>query len=131
MTPVQKLLALHWCDHGLLISKGLLAHEEFLLKFAPTGDVQRYIAAFLIGVGQRRMLATYQEHGLPLQGLATEILRNHRLEIRNLKNGKQPIWSGKYQRWDREQRDYYQHLLELEERTLNAILKAYRRTQAA
>ena len=56
------------------------------------------------------MLAAYQEHDLPLQGLATEFRRNHRLEIKNLKQVKRPIWTGKYQRWDRDQRDYYQHL---------------------
>jgi hypothetical protein len=130
VNPVQKLLALHWRDQGLLISKGLLAHEKFLLKFNPTGDAERDTAAFLIGVGQRRMLATYQEFGLPLQGLAIEIRRNHRLEIKNLKQGKRPSWTGQYQRWNPEQRVFYQHLLELEEQTLSAILKTGR-TQAA
>ena len=130
-SPVQSLLAFYWRDQGLAISSDLLTHEEFLLNFIPTGDVERDVAAFLQGVGREDMADVYSEYGLPLRGLALAIRDNHREELANLKQGQRPIWATKYQRWAPEQRTFYGHLLELEAQVLSAIVNSDSQGRAA
>jgi hypothetical protein len=63
------------------------------------------------------------KHGLPLRGLAAEICRNHRSDIANLTRSKRPLWAERGQRWTKEQKDFYEHLLELEVMILESILR--------
>jgi hypothetical protein len=50
------LLASYWQDHGLFISSDLIDHEEFLLNFIPTGNIEDDIAVFMTGVGRDDMM---------------------------------------------------------------------------
>lgn len=122
-TSTQQLLSEYWAGKGLMLSKGLFAHEEFLLKFYPTGQVDRDTAAFLVGVGRRDILAFCRSRNYPLDSLARYIRRNHRAELSRIKRGEQPNWPADYQRWSSDQLTFYKHLLQLEESTLTAILQ--------
>ena len=42
---VQELIASYWRANGLELSSDLLDHQEFLLTFEPTGDIDHDIAA--------------------------------------------------------------------------------------
>jgi hypothetical protein len=130
-SPIQQLLTGYWRDNGLVVSKGLLAHQEFLMRLTPTGDVERDIAAFLIGVGNRKILERYRQFTLPLRGLAAAIVDNHREELARIRNGEDPMWDAKYYRRNEEALRLYQHMLEIEEQVLSTILSQDYPRQAA
>jgi hypothetical protein len=109
--------------HRLAISPALAQREEFLLAFAPTGDLEDDMTAFLMGAGQEDVLAVSRQHDLSLRELAASIRRNHQDEIANLKQGKRPLWSRKYQRWTAGQKFYYANVVELECKILDSILE--------
>jgi hypothetical protein len=104
------------------ISPALANHEEFLLGFVPTGDLEGDMTTFLIGTGQEQTLVLSRQHGLSLRELAASIHHNHQDELSNLNEGKPPLWSEKKQRWSPEQRAFYTHLLRLECKALDSIL---------
>jgi hypothetical protein len=109
--------------HRPAISPALAQREEFLLGFAPTGDLEDDMTAFLIGTGQEDVLAVSHQRDLPLRELAASIRYNHQDEIANLKQGKRPLWSRKYQRWTVGQKLYYANVVELECKVLDSILE--------
>ncbi len=109
--------------HLPAISPALAQREEFLLAFAPTGDLEDDMTAFLIGTGQEDVLVVSRQHDLPLRELAAAIRHNHQDEIANLKQGKRPLWSRKYQRWTVGQKLYYANVVELECKVLDSILE--------
>ena len=108
--------------HRPAISPALAQREEFLLGFAPTGDLEDDMTAFLSGTGQEDVLAVSRQHHLPLQELAASIRHNHQDEIANLKQSKRPLWSRKYQRWTVGQMLYYANVVELECKVIESIL---------
>lgn len=110
-------------DHRPAISPALAQREEFLLAFAPTGDLEDDMKAFLIGTGQEDVLTVSRQHSLPLRVLAVSIRHNHKGELVNLRQGRRPLWSQKYQRWTTEQRVYYANVVELECKILDSILE--------
>ena len=89
----------------------------------PTDDLEDDIATFLIGIGQEQMLVFSRQHGLPVRELAESIRHNHHAELANLKQGKRPLWAGKYQRWSATQKSYYANLLAMECDLLDTMLK--------
>src|SRR5450756_1236258 len=99
---------------GLAITPALAQREEFLLRFVPTGDLERDMAVFLTGTGQGPIFAVSRQHDLSLRELAATIRHNHQDELANLKQGRRPLWSQKYQRWAPEKKAYYAHVLDLE-----------------
>ena len=109
-------------SQGLAISPSLTQREEFLLRFAPTGDLERDMAVFLTGTGQDQIFAVSRQHDLSLRELAATIRHNHQDELANLKQGQRPLWSQKYQRWTSEKKAYYAHVLDLECSILDSIL---------
>lgn len=112
----------HPIGQHLAISPLLASHEEFLLGFVPTGDLEGDMEALLIGTGQEQFLVVCREHSHSLRELAASIRHNHQDELANLKNGKRPLWSQKYLRWSAEQKTFYAHLVELECSVLDSIL---------
>ena len=128
---VQKLIASYWRSNGVEISKDLLNHQEFLLTFEPSGDFDRDVSIFLVGVGQPEMLESYRQFKLPIRGLAVQIRLNHQEELGRIRQGLDPEWSGKYYRRSPEALKVYQGILELEEHVLTAILGEDNQRQAA
>jgi hypothetical protein len=109
-------------SHRPATSPVLARREEFLLGFTPTGDLENDMTALLIGTGKEDVLAVSRQHDLPLRELAASIRHNHQDEIANLKQGKRPLWSRKYQRWTAGQKLYYANVVELECKVLDSIL---------
>ncbi|HUD05484.1 MAG TPA: hypothetical protein VMR18_00985 [Candidatus Saccharimonadales bacterium] len=126
--PIASLLASYWSEQGLLLSKPVLDHEKFLLQFAPTSDLDRDVAAFLVGVGQRHLLSQCRRLGLNLPALAQAIRQAHREELARLSTGDKPRWPG-YQRWSPEQLTFYEHLVELESYVLASIIELAKRRE--
>lgn len=128
---VQKLIASYWQSNGLELSKDLLDHQEFLLTFEPTGDIDHDVATFLVGVGQPEMLDPYRQLNLPIRGLASQIRLNHQEELARIRHSKEPQWGGKYYRRSPEALKVYQQMLEQEDQVLTAILGQEEQPEAA
>jgi hypothetical protein len=109
-------------SQGLAISPSLIQREEFLRRFVLTGDLERDMAVFLTGTGQDQVFAASRQHDFSLLELAATIRHNHQDELANLKQGRRPLWSQKYQRWAPNMKAYYAHVLDLECSILDSIL---------
>ena len=101
----------YWRENGLELLQDLVDHQQFLLTFTPSGDVDKDVAAFLVGVGQPQILAPYRQLNLPLRDLAIQIRGNHRNELARIKRSQDPKHDAKYYRRSPEAREPYSQLL--------------------
>jgi hypothetical protein len=121
-SQLKELLATDKGGQTLELPDSLRSRANFLLSFAPTGNLQLDMESVLKGTGEQGVLAVFRRYDLSLRVLAASIRHNHEDELENLSQGGRPFWSSKSEHWSPEQIEFYRRILTLEVAIFESIL---------